>query len=666
MPTTIRYTQGSAFDPNDIDGSLTIADSPPSPEVFLIYRAAGGALSANVYWNAPGGSDPQRLEYLIDGGTPVAWSIDATTMNMRADIDLHSFNDAAHQVEGTAFDDIITAASEDDWLAGGAGNDILDGHSGDDIMVGGTGNDLYYVESSEDLIIEEAGEGVDTVIAALTFYALSETVENLTASGVELREGVVFVGNDLANAISGTSYDDILDGGSGNDVLSGSGGRDVLFGGDGDDVFRVENAMTQVIESAGGGNDTIVTSVSFRLGDDVRVETIATAFTARGLTITGNRYANDVTGTDFADTLFGGAGNDAIHGGNGNDRIEGNTGNDVIDTGQGADRISGGDGNDALYGGSENDVLNGGSGVDLLNGETGADTMTGGLGNDTFHVDSLADRVIELAADEGMDTVFTTVSGVVLADGAERLTAVATGIPNGPGYTLYGNAASGNVLTGSDAQDTLYEGPSSADFANGTGGADILIGLGGDDLYFVGSVGSVVREAAGEGYDIVQTTIAYKLPINVEAGVLLTAAAVALTGNDSDNLLVGGSGVNQLAGGPGADSIEGGAGADVLIGGAGADIFLFRNVDDSTPTQRDRIADFERGTDRIDLSAVGPGGLPFTWIGSAAFSGAAGEVRFYQQGALTIVSGDRDGNGVSDLQIALNGTLALTVADFLL
>ncbi|MDH2326891.1 M10 family metallopeptidase C-terminal domain-containing protein [Cereibacter sp. SYSU M97828] len=53
-------------------------------------------------------------------------------------------------------------------------------------------------------------------------------------------------------------------------------------------------------------------------------------------------------------------------------------------------------------------------------------------------------------------------------------------------------------------------------------------------------------------------------------------------------------------GGSGADILMDGAGSDTLIGGAGADVFIF-----SADGKADTIADFELGTDRIDISAWG-------------------------------------------------------------
>ena len=50
----------------------------------------------------------------------------------------------------------------------------------------------------------------------------------------------------------------------------------------------------------------------------------------------------------------------------------------------------------------------------------------------------------------------------------------------------------------------------------------------------------------------------------------------------------------------GNDFLHDGAGSDVLFGGAGADVFVF-----ARDGAQDRIADFEKGIDCIDLSDLG-------------------------------------------------------------
>ena len=70
-----------------------------------------------------------------------------------------------------------------------------------------------------------------------------------------------------------------------------------------------------------------------------------------------------------------------------------------------------------------------------------------------------------------------------------------------------------------------------------------------------------------------------------------------LNGNLDNDTLIGGAGSDLLNGGAGEDFLSGDAGNDFILGGDGADVFVFVQGDGF-----DQIADFEAGTDSIDLS----------------------------------------------------------------
>lgn len=157
-----------------------------------------------------------------------------------------------------------------------------------------------------------------------------------------------------------------------------------------------------------------------------------------------------------------------ITGGNGQAIVFGD-GNDKLVTGAGSvinGSVDGGGGDDALAGDSGDNALIGGSGNDTLDGGAGADTMTGGLGNDWFHVDNTGDVVVELA-DEGIDTVFTSIDYTLGAD-VERLRAVADA-----GLALGGNDLA-NTLIGGAGNDTL-DGGLGRDTLSGGDGRDTFV-----------------------------------------------------------------------------------------------------------------------------------------------------------------------------------------------
>ena len=110
-----------------------------------------------------------------------------------------------------------------------------------------------------------------------------------------------------------------------------------------------------------------------------------------------------------------------------------------------------------------------------------------------------------------------------------------------------------------------------------------------------------------------------------------------------------------------------------MNGGGGADTFVFAFGDSSAASgQHDRINGFIAGVDRIDLSgidaiaATGAHDL-FRFIGTSAFSGAAGELNYFYNSSLgvTVVQGDTNGDRVADFAIDLAGNVALSSADLI-
>lgn len=185
-------------------------------------------------------------------------------------------------------------------------------------------------------------------------------------------------GNDRLSApLSG---DSILKGLAGNDWMEGGAGNTRMLGGTGDDTYVVKSTRDTVVELAGEGNDTVITSINYTLPDNVEKMQLA----VEGLTVKGNALANTITGSAGSDTIYGGAGNDILDGMAGNDILFGDIGNDRITGGAGNDTMYGGDGADVLIGGTGNDMFFGGAGNDTLDAGAGNNLMWGDAGADTF------------------------------------------------------------------------------------------------------------------------------------------------------------------------------------------------------------------------------------------------------------------------------------------
>ena len=279
-----------------------------------------------------------------------------------------------------------------------------------------------------------------------------------------------------------------------------------------------------------------------------------------------------------------------------------NNTNRTINGTNGNDTLTGGAGNDILTGGAGNDSLNGGAGNDTLDGGAGNDTLIGGAGNDIYFVDSTADIVRELTL-EGTDTIQSSASNFTLPLYVENLTLTGTAV-NGTGNL------DNNIITGNSANNTL-NGDAGNDTLDGGAGTDTLNGGAGNDTYVVDSTTDVIRENAGGGTDIIQSSASnFTLAAEVENLTLTGTAAINGTGNSLNNIITGNSANNTL---------NGGAGNDTLIGGAGNDIYV---VD----TQADIITENSNGgTDTIQSSAsnftLSPEVENLTLIGTAAING---------------------------------------------
>lgn len=291
--------------------------------------------------------------------------------------------------------------------------------------------------------------------------------------------------------------------------------------------------------------------------------------------------------------------------------------------------IAGTDGNDRLTVTNIGDCeVQGGAGNDTLTGGLGHNTLVGGIGDDTYYVKGAGDVVVE-GVDGGNDTVYASIDYTLTAN-------VETLRMTGEGLTGTGNELDNRII-GSNGIDHLY----------GMGGNDVIQGQDGDDVIYGGDGDDTIR--GDDGND-------------------------TLFGDDGNDKLYGGAGNDVINGGAGNDTIEGGAGVDILTGGAGKDVFIFRagDLDGTSKANPEIITDFSKADgERINLSNIDAkiataADDPFTFIGTKAFSGKAGELHYEVQDGHAFVSGDVNGDGVADFTIKLLGVTSLAAGDFVL
>jgi len=118
-----------------------------------------------------------------------------------------------------------------------------------------------------------------------------------------------------------------------------------MTGGAGNDSYTIDNVGDRIVELAGGGHDSAVSSVSFTLS--AGLEDLTLTGTA-DLAATGNGDANAIIGNDGANLLRGGLGDDQLWGKLGADTLRGEAGNDTIIGGAGRDIMTGGTGSDTF------------------------------------------------------------------------------------------------------------------------------------------------------------------------------------------------------------------------------------------------------------------------------------------------------------------------------
>ena len=464
-----------------------------------------------------------------------------------------------------------TGGNGNDTLIGNSANNHLNGNAGADTMIGGTGDDVYYIDNVADVVVENAGEGYDSIISSISF-ALWQNGQNI--EGLELHGAADLNG-------TGNALDNVITGNFGNNVLNGGAGADNMLGGAGNDTYHVDNVGDTIVEFAGEGIDTVISSVSYALWQQGQhIEHLRLIGTAN-INATGNGLANTLTGNSGNNVLDGALGADRMIGGAGNDSYSvDNVFDAVVElAGEGIDTVYStvsyilwqqsqhienltliGTANINATGNGQANTLIGNSGNNVLDGAVGADTMIGGAGNDTYSVDNVGDRVIELAG-EGIDTVYSTISYQLWQQGQyiENLTILGSG-----DLTAVGNALN-NVITTNLGNNVL----------NGGLGADTMSGGAHNDTYYVDNVGDVVIETAGNGTDTVISSVSYALwqqGQHIENLTLIGAANINATGNGQANTLIGNSGNNVL---------DGAVGADTMIGGAGNDVYSVDNLGDT-------------------------------------------------------------------------------------
>jgi Ca2+-binding RTX toxin-like protein len=561
-----------------------------------------------------------------------------------ADNDTLFGGDGNDVLSGGDGDDVLDGGAGSDHIQGDNGNDSLDGGAGDDTLQGGPGNDTYVfrrgsgndtvwnwdfdiprtdtlvleglnvadirleIRNNVDLafVIKDTGESINVVVfyggesfgidavrfADGTIWNRTEMIHNV---GIFVdREGTAgddtLIGiSDIANrmygrdgndSLYGGDLDDVLNGDGGDDVLLGGVGNDFLVGGAGNDTYMIDNAGSLTIENSNDGTDTVESSISWVLSDNIE-----------NLRLTGNSSI-DATGNALANSLFGNSASNFLDGGTGNDTLNGGVGNDVYLFGRG-------DGQDTISEGydSTDGKLNA---LRFKAGIAPADVSLVRVGTDLeARILASSDKVTvrDFFRDDSSANFYNPIQQIEFEDSTIwDLWAIQDilEMPNRAPTLLVplvdrsfneGEAIEFDLPVGAfvdpDAGDVLTY---SATLSNGNP-LPAWLGFDPEQLVFTGTtnaslVGTIGIQVFAMDSDSLTVSDVFDLTVAVQDMTLTGSdgndTLAGLSGNDS---LFGGAGSDQLYGNAGDDTLSAGAGGGYLQGGLGNDTYLF-NIGD--------------------------------------------------------------------------------------
>jgi Ca2+-binding RTX toxin-like protein len=681
---------GSAIITTGEGGSLTVN----GPGSFAL-----GSTSGDVIVNAD--------HILIDGGSGISAPSGEILIRPRTDggrILLGSATDAALGIELS--DAELNRLFTPTLRLGDENTGPIDVVANVSIVAPGTAPDVFLFSGTDitigasltvaDVLTLRGGDNIfSTGAAVITASRLDALVDELgddgntggiaTFSGTISAAPITINGNAEADTLNGSGAGETLLGNAGNDILRGNGGNDTLNGGlgidsmnggPGDDNMFVDIAGDTVAEAIGEGNDHVFSTVSYILTAGASVEILSTTNQAAttALNFTGNALAQAIIGNAGVNVIDSGGGGDTMIGLGGDDfYFVRNTSDRAVEAaGAGNDRVfaavsfflEAGSAVEAitttdaaattainLTGNALTQSIVGNAGVNSLDSGGGGDIMLGLGGDDFYIVRAATDRAVEAAA-AGADRVFAALSFTLEAGSSiETFTTLdAAGVT---AINLTGNALV-QAIVGNAGANTLDSG----------GGGDTMMGLGGNDFYFIRAAGDRAVEAAAAGNDRVFAAVDFTLEAGSSVEIVSTISnaavtAIDLNGNELAQSVLGNAGVNIL---------DGKGAADTLTGLGGADTFAFTTALGGGNV--DQITDFQAGIDKIRLENAIFTGIPAGALPAGAFvtGAAAGDAddRIIYNNATGALLFDVDGvGGAAAVQFAvLQGLPAISASDF--
>ncbi len=497
-------------------------------------------------------------------------------------------NAAGKYVNFVGTDDRSTLYSADN-------NSILKSHSsaastltsfGDNSTVSGNdGNDRIYNYGYHAVI--DGGAGFDVI-------RIMENANNSTVSGGKDNDDIDLYSNQNTILYTYGDGDDVIYGFNETDVLKIDGAFSTLVSGE-DVIVSVTRAATNRQLSADYDGDALDDETA-----DAVDGTISLLYAAGlNLNIVGNEATVENTvvndGTDLDDNLRNYDDNALFDGGEGDDTLVNNGSNSTLRGGDGNDYI------DSPLISTEKNILDGGAGDDTIKNSSSDSTIRGGDGNDSI-INNLGNTV-SIDGGAGDDYIADLWSmGATIRAGKGNDTIYSN---NSAELIMYSSGDGSDVIYGADTDTTLQI---SGNYNIEPDGDDMIVRIGSGSIALknmsdkpVNVNGIVLPAGVSLNKKATKLTVANPFggTLNVAdysdkvktVNATKAGNAIALVGNDLNNVIKVGAG---------GSSLDGGAGNDKLCGNNGGVDHFYYTADGSN----DVISKYKAGQDYIHIDAA--------------------------------------------------------------
>ena len=454
----------------------------------------------------------------------------------------------------------------------------------------------------------------DKIVLSTTLKKPYTQADNISVvDGSQVIDGARIIGNDNGGTLLGGAGKDTLissqndfelTGGAGNDIFVFGGGKDTIFdysqkGAGGSDKVSIASSLTATDYEI-DGDDVIL---NYGTGNELTIlDGKGKEITFAGKKSFVNVYADEGVFDAKKKSLILAAGTNKNFSAAKYSKLVTIVDNELAITGnKKANLIIASKSNTTLNGGKGKDTLVGGDGVDVF-------IYDNKSGNKTIQ-DYGAEDIISLGKGAEISQVTTKKNNVVLKVGTNTI-------------TIEGVAKSQFTFSQDGATKTYNDGK-------------LIIG------------NSVTLDSDFKGtFDLNSADYEQYRNISAELG----KKAVKLTGDEDDNILIGGKSKDELRGGDNNDTLNGGKGNDSLWGGDGADTFVYKagegtdtimdyNYDDGDLLQilDKRGKEISKGAvkkwafdgDDLTLSIKGGGKLILVGVGTSASVNINGNVQSF-------------------------------------